>query len=285
MAERIALIGYGAIGAAVHRLLRAEAPGGSEVIAVLLRPNSDWLKRGASDAAAPPIGDSTARPAAPGQPLFCADLARLLDCRPSLVVECAGHAAVDQHSEAVLAAGCDLMIVSIGALAQTARYDRLRALAARYDRQIVLPSGAIAGIDWLAAAQRSGLDRVTYRSRKPPSAWRGTPAESLVDLDAIDQARTFFSGNARDAALQYPQNANVAATVALAGVGFEATEVQLIADPRAEGNLHEIEASGAVGTLALRVLGAPDPNNPKTSMMTAFSVTRAIINRTAALAL
>jgi aspartate dehydrogenase len=87
-----------------------------------------------------------------------------------------------------------------------------------------------------------------------------------------------YRGTAGEAALLYPQNANVAAAVALAGLGFEKTEVELVADPEAPGNVHEIEAEGAAGRFAIQLQGKPSRSNPKTSALAALSVARALIN-------
>jgi aspartate dehydrogenase len=145
--------------------------------------------------------------------------------------------------------------------------------------KLMIPAGAIAGVDALAAARLGGLDRVRYTSRKAPQAWRGTHAEKLCDLEAIDQAVEFYRGNAGDAARLFPQNANVAATIALAGLGFDRTEVSLSADPDAPGNVHVIEAEGAFGELRVEIQGRPLADNPKTSTLAALSVLRAIHNR------
>ena len=91
-----------------------------------------------------------------------------------------------------------------------------------------------------------------------------------------------YNGTAREAALLYPQNANVAAAVALAGLGFDATEVELVADPDAPGNVHEIEAEGAAGTLRHQACRASRrARNPKTSALAALSVARALLNEDA----
>jgi aspartate dehydrogenase len=128
-----------------------------------------------------------------------------------------------------------------------------------------------------------GLSLVRYRSRKPPLAWRGSPAEKLVDLAALAKPAVLYRGNAREAALLYPQNANVAAAIALAGLGFERTEVELVADPAAAGNVHEIEVEGAAGRFAIELEGKPSRTNPKTSALAALSVARAIRNEQAAI--
>src|SRR5207248_8983203 len=125
------------------------------------------------------------------------------------------------------------------------------------------------------------LKSVRYRSRKPPAAWRGSPAEEAVDLGSLTARTVLYRGSAGEAALRYPQNANVAAALALAGLGFEATEVELVADPDAPGNVHEIDAEGAAGRFAIQLQGKPARSNPKTSALTAMSVARALLNERA----
>ena len=139
-----------------------------------------------------------------------------------------------------------------------------------------MPAGAIGGIDAIAAMRVAGLTSVRYRSRKPPAAWRGSPAEKVVDLGTLTQRTVLYKGTAGEAALLYPQNANVAAAVALAGFGFDATEVELVADPDAPGNIHEIEAEGDAGRFAIQLQGKPSRSNPKTSALAAMSVARAL---------
>lgn len=209
---------------------------------------------------------------------FVGSMDALLAKKPSIVVEAAGHNAVRLYGEMVLEAGIPLMIVSIGVLADGDFYTTLQAAAARGGSRLILVSGAVGGLDALEAARLGGLDTVCYRAIKPVFAWRGTHAETLVNLDSIASAQSFFRGTAREAAMKFPQNSNVAAAIALAGIGFEQTEVELVADPQSQRNIHEIAFDGADGRCRFEIAGNPSPDNPKTSMLTAHSVARAILD-------
>jgi aspartate dehydrogenase len=256
--RRMGLIGYGSIGRSVVEVLRSIGRGDA-VVGVLVPPG----RAHALHARGIPAVES---------------LHELLALGPEVVAEAAGQGAVAGYGPAVLEAGRDLLVISIGALADPALHERLHAAATASRRRVLLPPGAVGGIDAISAMRVNGLERVTYRSRKPPSAWKGTPAEAAADLDRLDAPLVFYRGNAREAALGYPKNANVAATVALAGLGFERTEVELVADPAAPGNVHEIEAEGRSGRIAVRLEGRPSPDNPRTSMLTALTVVRTLLN-------
>lgn len=207
----------------------------------------------------------------------------LLATKPDVVVECAGHKAVVEFGAQVLSAGIPLLIVSIGSLADEVLLTRLRTAADAGHTRIILAAGAMAGIDALSAARLGGLTRVRYTGRKPPFAWRDTPAEELIDLDALDGPTTFYRGTAREAALAYPKNSNVAATIALAGLGFDATEVELVADPATTKNVHELMFEGADGRFDITICGEPSKANPKTSALTAHSIARLLCGMTSPL--
>ncbi|HYH40847.1 MAG TPA: aspartate dehydrogenase [Burkholderiales bacterium] len=209
---------------------------------------------------------------------LASSLPELLSYNPVLIAECAGHSGLAEYGAAVLANGIDLVVASVGALADPELERSLRVAAESGGSHLHIPSGAVGGLDALASAKLGGLARVHYIGRKPVDAWRGTRAEAAVDLDAVTQATVIFEGSAREAALQFPQNANVAAAIALSGVGFDATRVQLIADPQARGNEHLIEAEGAFGRLTFSVVGTPMAGNPKTSNLAAYSLLRALIS-------
>lgn len=203
----------------------------------------------------------------------------LLSHRPQLVIECAGHMAVATHVPTVLRASVDVVVVSIGALSDESLEKELRLAAADGRAHLILPAGAVGGIDLLAALGAAGGLEVRYRGSKPPLAWSGTPAEAAIDLRALTEAEIFFTGTAREAARQFPKNANVAATLALAGAGFEATRVELVADPAAPGNVHEYSVVSPLAKYSMRIENLPSAGNAKTSVSTVYSVLREIRNR------
>lgn len=267
---RVGLIGFGAIGKSIIDHLRLE-PSESFVIAALY-----VRARQIPEARVLCTGPAAA-------PLVTADWREFLAADLDLVVEAAGQQAVSDHAQAVLEQGCDLQVLSIGALASPDLRARLTLAARNSGCTLCVPSGALAGFDGLLALRRSGLVSVTYTSTKPPAAWRGTIAERNFRLEDLRQPQLLFRGSAMEAALSYPQNANLAAAVALAGAGFEATRVELIADPAATGNTGRVQAVGHGAALDLTLACQSFGDNPKTSQITAVSVLSSIENSLAAL--
>ncbi|WP_170565512.1 aspartate dehydrogenase [Ruegeria atlantica] len=196
----------------------------------------------------------------------------------NVVLDCAGHEALAQYGETILASGCSLITASTGAFADKDLFDRISAAAMASGQRVIIPAGAIAGIDGLAAARHAGLTKVDYLGCKPAIAWNGTRAEELVDLENLESPTTFYRGTAREAAADFPKNANVCATVALAGVGFDNTTVSLVADPFATKNRHQLIFEGTFGRIAIEIVGNPSSTNPKTSMLTALSIWQALKN-------
>lgn len=256
--KKIVLIGFGAIGEYVAEHL----PEGIELAAVVELPEN--------------IPALVAR--FTGKPIEVVSCINDLSMTPDLVLEAAGQAALKMHGEAVLRFGWPLTIVSVGALADEAFHNNLKQAAQEGNSRYWLLPGALGGIDALSAAKRTGLEHVSYQSLKSIEGWRGTHAENLIDLDSVTEATCFFKGTAREAATLFPKNANVAATIALAGAGFEATDVELWCDPNPIKNRHTIDVKGVFGDFTITMKGNPLAKNPKTSMLAALSVLHACDN-------
>jgi aspartate dehydrogenase len=224
------------------------------------------------------VADSSKARAA-GSPPICRDTAELLGRQPQVVVEAGGHAALRSHAVPVLRAGVDLLMVSVGALADPELEAAIYAAASQGGGQAVVVSGAIGALDAIAAAAVGGLSQVTHTTRKP--------ARSLLSRDEADAllgARELFRGSAREGALLFPESINVAAAVSLAGLGFDRTEVCVLADPGIQRNMHEVYARGDFGELRFTIENVPSEDNPRTGRLVAMSVVHALRRRRAPLA-
>jgi aspartate dehydrogenase len=178
-----------------------------------------------------------------------------------VVFEAASQEAVIQYASKVLEAGKDLIMMTIGSLFDPKLQQRLEELAREHHCRIYLPSGAVCGIDGIFAARMAQLDSVTLVTTKPP--------ESLGIK--VERRTIVFEGNAREAVKQFPKNINVAACLSLAGLGFDKTRVQIVADPVSTRINHRILAHGKFGRLRAEVENMPNPNNPKSSYMASLS--------------
>jgi aspartate dehydrogenase len=255
---RLVLIGWGAIATRVAALL-SERGTPARVVAVALRN-----------------GSVPRTPLPPGAVLID-DPAALSDLSPDLVLEAAGREALRQWAGAALDAAPRLVVASTSALADDAFREALIAQAVRARSRIEITPGAIGGIDALRAASVLPVESVRHTIAKPPAAWAGTPGEAIL-ADAPPGAVTLFRGSAREAARLYPQNANATATTALAGIGLDRTEVEIVSDPALSRNRHVIEIDGAAGRMRVDLENAPSATNPKSSELTALSLVRAVEN-------
>jgi len=192
------------------------------------------------------------------------------------VAECAGHEAVRAHGQRVLERGADFLVTSVGAFTDTALFDRLLAAAKANGRRLILPSAGIGALDILSSAQVGGLDSVTVTVRKGPSAWKGTVAETLCDLDALTEPKIVFDGPVREGARLYPQNVNISAAAAIAGLGLDKTRVVIVADPTITTHIVELEAAGAFGRFSFREDVAVSEENRKTGKLVAMAMVKTV---------
>jgi aspartate dehydrogenase len=181
--------------------------------------------------------------------------------RCDLLVECANKGVVQTAVRDALAAGKKAMVLTIGALADDALREDLLGLARRAGGKIYLPSGAVMGVDGVRSAAMGDLKSVTLVTTKPPAGLdKGTDRWTLL-----------FSGPAREAVARFPKNVNVAATLALAGLGFDQTHVQVAVDPLATRNSHKVIIEGSFGRARIEVENLPSPTNPATSYLASLS--------------
>jgi len=190
-----------------------------------------------------------------------------------LLVECASQKAVYEIIPAALHAHCDVMIMSVGAFSDENLYRTIRELAKENNCKVYLPSGAIVGLDGLKSASSEEIHSVTLTTQKPPRGLAGAPyiVRNNIDLDRITGKTVLFEGPASEAVKEFPANVNVAATLSIAGIGFENTRVKIVANPALTRNIHEISVEGAFGEFTTRVENLPSPTNPKSSYLASLS--------------
>jgi aspartate dehydrogenase len=255
---KIALAGLGAIGGAVARRVLADGIPGIELVAVSARDHDKaraTLK--AMNAGAVPI-------------VGLADLADTAD----LVIECAPAALMDEIAQPVLRAGKKLLVLSAGALLPR---PELLELAKKHGGQIIVPTGALLGLDAVCAAAEGQIHSVQMTTRKPPNGLSGAPylLENRIQVDDVREPLRVFSGSARDAAKGFPANVNVAVALSLAGIGPDRTRIDIWADPTVTRNTHRIQVESDSARIDMTIENIPS-ENPKTGRITALSVIAAL---------
>ena len=186
-----------------------------------------------------------------------------------LVVECASVQAARDIALTVLKKGKDLMILSVGALVDADFRQSIYEAARANKCCVYIPSGAIGGIDALLAASQGAINRVTLTTTKPSKGLETAPYVLENDVN-LTRSGLIFEGTADEAIAGFPQNINVSATLALAGVGFEKTIVRIAVDPTSTHNVHVIEVEGEFGTFTARFENVPTENK-RTSKLAAYS--------------
>ncbi len=190
-----------------------------------------------------------------------------------LVIEAASQDAAKEIIPKIVSRGVDVMVMSVGALADDAFRNSVFEKAKLSEAKIFIPSGAVCGTDGLRAAHVSELESVELITTKGPKSLKAVPylLEHGINVDEIKEKQVIYTGFARDAVIHFPKNINVAATVSLLGLGFDKTRVTIVLDPNAHSNSHELNIKGEFGEMTCHTYNVPSPDNPKTSHLAALS--------------
>lgn len=254
---RIGIAGLGAIGKALARRISDGSVPGLRLAAVAAR-DADKAERWLAD-----------------EGLDCpvVALAEFPD-HCDLAVECAPAAILPDICGPMLTAGKRVMVLSCGALLP--RPD-LIDLARDNGGQIVVPTGALLGLDAVTAAAEGVIHSVKMTTRKPPVGLKGAPylEQHGISVEGLTEAKLVFSGTAREAAAGFPANVNVAAALSLAGIGPDRTTIEIWADPAVTRNCHAIEVDADSARFSLSIENIPS-ENPKTGRITALSALAAL---------
>ncbi len=196
----------------------------------------------------------------------------LFTSRVDIIVEAASQSALRDSALAIIQNKKDLMILSVGALLDESIHNVLLEASKEFQTIVLIPSGAIAGLDGIQAI-RDELDSVHITTTKHPNSLRGAPFFDTrdIDIDNIASSMVLFEGPATKAVSLFPANVNVAATLALSGIGGDKTIVRIIADSNTTTNTHKIEAKGKFGKMSFEIENVVSPDNPKTSILATLS--------------
>ncbi len=188
-----------------------------------------------------------------------------------VVVECAPAAVFDRVARPAVEAGRIFIPLSVGALLE--RDDLIRR-ARETGARIIVPSGAILGLDGIKAAAEGEIRSVTHVTRKPPRGLAGAPylEEQGISLENLSEPRLVFAGTAREGARHFPANVNVSAAVSLAGIGPDRTRLELWADPSISRNMHRVTVEADAARFTVEIEGVPSPDSPRTGLLTPQSV-------------
>lgn len=250
---KIGIGGLGAIGLAVATRLN-EGIEGLELAAVSARDREKAVRNMAGFKKPVPV-------------VALEELAGLCD----VVVECCPAQHFEALAESAIGAGRIFIPVSVGALLPRMELvERARETGAR----IIVPTGALLGLDAVRAAAEGEVESVTLVTRKPPGGLKGAPylEERGISLEGITEPKLVFKGSAREGAKGFPANVNVAAALSLAGIGPDETSLEIWADPTVTRNTHNIVVEAASARLAMMIENVPSEENPRTGKITPLSV-------------
>ena len=191
-----------------------------------------------------------------------------------IAIECAPASALERICTPMLEAGKQVMVLSAGALLPR---PELIEIARKHGGRIIVPTGALLGLDAVAAAAEGNIHSVRMITRKPPQGLKGAPflEKNAISVEGLTEAKRVFSGSAREAAAGFPANVNVVAALSLAGIGPDRTVIEIWADPSVTRNCHTIEVESDSARFSLSIENIPS-ENPKTGKIVALSVLAAL---------
>jgi aspartate dehydrogenase len=255
---KLAIAGLGAIGLPVARRVDAGDVPGLVLVAVSVRDEAKARKAMAGFRRPPPL-------------LGLAALADAAD----VIVECLPSAHFIEVAEPAVTRGRIFMPLSVGALID---HMQLVELAAKTGARIVVPTGALLGLDAVRATAEGRITSATIVTRKPPAGLAGAPllAAQGLSVDGLKAPLRVFAGSAREAIAGFPANVNVAVALSLAGIGPDRTQVEVWADPGVTRNTHTVTVRSDSSDLTMTIENIPDPDNPRTGRITALSVLAAL---------
>ena len=250
---RVALAGLGEVGQAVALALDRGSIPGIELTAVAVRDRAKAERFLSAFARAPKV----------------VALKELAD-HADIVIECAPAALLPEIAGPALAKGKRVIVLSVGALLSN---PGLKDLAVEGGGKIMVPTGALLGLDAVSAAAEGQIHSVRMVTNKPPGGLKGAPyiEQNGTHLDKVSEPVMVFKGSAREAATGFPANLNVAVALSLAGVGPDETQLEIWANPNVTRNTHRIEVESDSARLTMTIENIPS-SNPKTGVITARSV-------------
>jgi aspartate dehydrogenase len=195
--------------------------------------------------------------------------------KADVIVECVPAASFMEVARPTLEKGRIFMPLSVGALLD---HMDLVKVARKTGGRIIIPTGALIGLDAVRAAASGGLRTVKLTTRKPPDGLKDAPyvVANGISLDGLTKPKLLFSGSAREAAKGFPANLNVGVALALAGLGPEATKVEIWADPGVNRNIQSVEVTSDCADFSMTIENVPSEENPRTGKITAHSVIAAL---------
>jgi aspartate dehydrogenase len=260
MEKRVGIIGYGSIGKEIIAATSRNEIPNARIVALFDKESTVLNKVDYDNGELNLFSDF--------DEFYNSDIYSTID----IIIECASKGAIKEYGKRIIDSKKDLIVLSVGAFSDEKYLIELQNLSNLNNTKILIPSGAIAGLDSIRSVKKY-LNTLTIVTTKNPKSLIGAPyfKSSKIRIDEILKETVLFEGNAVDAIELFPANVNVAVSVALAGIGLVKTQVKIVADPTLSVNKHEIVGEGTFGKIQIVVQNIPSPSNPRTSYLASLS--------------